>query len=82
MSKPTDSLIRLPDVLEQTGFTKSDLYRKIRENEFPEPIRRGRTSLWSQNEVNEYIERLKKESRGVSVPNVKNRHLLEQENAA
>ena len=82
MSKPTDSLIRLDEVLRQTGGTKSQTYIDIKNGLHPEPIRRGRVSLWSQNEVNDYIDQLKAGARGVGDCNAKNRAMQASTSAA
>ena len=78
MSKPTDSLIRLSEVLQQTGNSKTQCYREMKNGTHPQPIRRGRVCLWSQNEINEYIEQLKAGERGVRDANVKNVHLRDK----
>lgn len=73
MSIATDSLLRLSEVLKQTGISKSQTYLDIKLGLHPEPIRKGRISLWSQNEINAYIEDLKAGQRGVlQETNVKN----------
>jgi len=82
MSIPTDSLIRLDEVLRQTGGTKSQTYIDIKKGVHPPPIKRGKVSLWPQSEINEYIEQLKAGERGVSDANVQNRAQLDRKESA
>jgi len=77
-----DSLIRLNEVLRRTGGTKTQTYKDMNAGTHPLPVRRGRVSLWSQNEINEYIEKLKAGSRGISKAYVKNRAQLDSESEA
>ena len=51
-------LIRLPEVLEQVGFSKRTLHRKVQNKEFPQPIvvardtlGRSTMNLWRLQEV-------------------------------
>jgi prophage regulatory protein len=37
---------RLPDLVEMFGFSKPSIYRWIKDNSFPKPIKVGRLSLW------------------------------------
>ncbi|EAN6616093.1 dipicolinate synthase, partial [Salmonella enterica subsp. enterica serovar Oranienburg] len=39
--KEKNNFIRLPEVLERTGFCKAWIYRLISRNEFPSPIKIG-----------------------------------------
>lgn len=80
--KTADKLIRKSEVKEIIPWSDSQIYAKIREGEFPPPIRQGRISLWSLNEILNYVETLKAGPRGVSEANVKNRALLNKEAAA
>ena len=83
MSIQINSLIRLPEVLAQTGYNKSDWYRVVREGIAPEPIRRGRISLWSQKEISDFIQKeIQEAPRGLrqgAERNVKNRALRDAE---
>ena len=55
----SDKLIRLKAVLEQYQVSKSHWYELIAEGIAPKPIKQGRSSFWSQNEISEFIENLK-----------------------
>ncbi len=56
---PIDVLLQLPEVCRQVGFGKTAIYRMIKEETFPEPIKLGPASRWSQNEVQAWIEKQK-----------------------
>lgn len=50
-----DTLIKLPEVCRQAGFGKSSLYEMIAAGTFPEPIKLGCASRWSQLEIQDWI---------------------------
>lgn len=50
-----DTLIKLPEVCRQAGFGKSAIYEMISAGSFPEPIKLGCASRWSQLEVQNWI---------------------------
>jgi len=60
--QPVDSLIDLPTVRKQIHKGKSWIYKEIALGKFPAAIKLGRSSLWSQNSINEYIENAKANS--------------------
>lgn len=52
----TDRIIRLKTVLDQTGLTRSTLYRKIDEGTFPRQIPiSARGTGWRESEVRRWI---------------------------
>lgn len=54
-----DRIIRLPELLEITGASRSTLYRWIREGCFPPPVRLGPNSTgWPQSQVREWLDSL------------------------
>jgi len=57
--QPIDSLIDLITVQKQIHKGKSWIYKEISGGNFPPPIKLGRSSLWSQNSINAYIEKVK-----------------------
>lgn len=59
IDKAEDSLIRLNEVLKRTGLSKTTLYELIKQGNFPQQVKLGRTSLWSENEVFHFIEEAK-----------------------
>lgn len=54
-----DVLIDLREVLRQTGFAKTHIYRLMKAGAFPGVLKSGRTSRWSQTEVTAWLESLK-----------------------
>ena len=55
-SNQTHTLERLPQVCARTGFSKSELYRRISLGTFPAPVKLGeRASAWSSVEVDAWI---------------------------
>ncbi|MGH8588602.1 MAG: helix-turn-helix transcriptional regulator [Gammaproteobacteria bacterium] len=51
----TARLIRLPEVLDRTGLGKSAIYERIRLREFPSPVKLGRSSVFVEGEIQEWI---------------------------
>lgn len=50
-------LIRLHEVLNKTGVSKTHLYRLMNNNEFPQSVSLGLRSVsWVESEVNQWIE--------------------------
>lgn len=50
------ALLRLPEVERQTGLARATIYRKIKSQEFPAPVRLGaRCSRWSSAAVRDWI---------------------------
>lgn len=50
-------LLRLPDVINKTGFKKSWIYQLISEGKFPKQIKLGdRSVAWLESEVDEWID--------------------------
>ena len=49
-------VLRLHEVLERVGLSKSTLWRYINEGDFPKPIKLGpRASGWIEEEVDDWI---------------------------
>jgi len=45
-------LLRLPEVRQRVGLSRSEIYRRIRRGEFPTPISLGpKTSAWDASEL-------------------------------
>jgi prophage regulatory protein len=50
-------ILRLPQVVEATGETRSTIYKRIAEGEFPKPVRLGAKSVgWVEDEIAAYNE--------------------------
>lgn len=51
-------LVRLPDVKELTGLSRSSVYAKVADGSFPQPIPIGKRAVaWIEGEVQDWIER-------------------------
>ncbi|MET1281186.1 helix-turn-helix transcriptional regulator [Vibrio navarrensis] len=49
--------LRLKDVMEKTGLSKSAIYNKIKEGEFPASVPIGsRTVAWIDSDINDWLE--------------------------
>jgi len=55
--------IKMPDVLERTGMSRSTLYRGVDENTFPQPVKVGRAAFWIEAEVESWLQDRIAESR-------------------
>jgi len=54
-----DRLLRLPSVEAQTGQSKTEIYRRIKNGTFPKPVKLGvRSVAWSENAIQSYIQSL------------------------
>ncbi len=53
----TCRLIRLPEVIEMTGYARSTIYAMMRAGDFPDNRRLGaRAVAWVESEITEWIE--------------------------
>lgn len=49
-------LQRLPKVKARTGLSRSEIYRRVRANVFPAPLKVGpQTSVWDSREIDRWI---------------------------
>ncbi|MYA59612.1 MAG: AlpA family transcriptional regulator [Chloroflexi bacterium] len=55
-------ILRLPEVLELTGLSRSTLYRRVEAGEFPQPVKLGgpnsRAVGWLEEDVSGWLGRL------------------------
>ena len=52
----TDSFLRLPTVLAQTGLSRSTLYEQMQKGVFPRPVQLGPRAVgWLESEVNAWL---------------------------
>lgn len=58
----SDNLLPLPAVLAKVGLQKTKVYALIKEHQFPEPVKLGRLSRWSEAEVAAWIEAQKQKA--------------------
>ena len=64
MKNQATRLIRLPEVLERTGYGKAWIYRLISESRFPAPVKIGvRAVAFVESEVDEWIQSVIETSR-------------------
>lgn len=50
------TILRLPDVIKQTGLSRSSIYLRIANHDFPESISLGGRSVgWLQQAIDEWI---------------------------
>ncbi len=50
-------IIRLPDLMHRTGFSRTSIYRLIKEAGFPQPIALGGQAVgWVEAEIDAWIE--------------------------
>ena len=52
----TDHLLHLREVIALTGFSRSSIYRKMRDGSFPEPLKIGvRAVRWRESEIKAWL---------------------------
>jgi prophage regulatory protein len=65
MSETHLKLLRLPEVKIRSGLSRSTLYNKIKNNEFPAPVNLGgRAVAWVDAEIQSWIEARIQSARG------------------
>lgn len=57
-----DKFLRINDVLIQIPVSRATLYRLSKKIKLLKPIKVGGSSFWSQNNINDYFESLKKDN--------------------
>ena len=58
-------IVRLPEVKVQTGLSRSTIYLRIKNKEFPEPISLGGRAIgWFEADIQDWLEKKRKESIG------------------
>jgi len=64
MNNQATRLIRLPEVLERTGYGKAWIYRLINEGKFPAPVKIGvRAIAFIESEIDDWIQAVIETSR-------------------
>jgi prophage regulatory protein len=52
-------ILRLPDVLHRTGLSRSTIYMRIANGEFPKPVSLGRRAVgWRDSDLEDWLQRL------------------------
>jgi len=54
-----ERLLKLKQVQEYIPFCRSKIYQLLAKKEFPKPIRIGKTTVWKESQIQEYIKKLK-----------------------
>lgn len=63
MSDKQDSFLRLPQVIERTGLSRSVIYALIQKSKFPAQIKLSeRTSVWANSSISLWIEEKKQKA--------------------
>ena len=50
-----ERILRLPDVKERTGLSRTTIYRKMKEGAFPMCVKLGAASGWKETEVESWV---------------------------
>lgn len=62
----THTILRLPAVKARTGLSRSTIYLRITEGDFPTPIRLGGRAVgWVEAEIDEWLNRQIENSRNI-----------------
>jgi len=60
-------ILRLPEVKDRTGLSRSTVYLRISESRFPTPITLGGRAVgWLESEIESWLEQQIQNSRGTS----------------
>ncbi|NLA68016.1 MAG: AlpA family phage regulatory protein [Gammaproteobacteria bacterium] len=51
-----ETLLPMPEVIRRTGYSRSGIYDAIMRGEFPRPLKRGKSSVWVESEVQAVID--------------------------
>ena len=58
VSSKSVRLLRLPAVMEMTGISQTSVYRLVRENKFPQPVRVAvpKMTVWPSDKIEEWVQ--------------------------
>jgi len=62
LSVPPVALIRIPQILKVMPVSKSKFWLMVQKGEFPKPIKIGRSSFWTIEQVHGFIRERSKQS--------------------
>ena len=51
-----DRFLRLSDVLDKTALSRSVVYRLVQQEAFPRQIKIGSTAVWSERDINQWMD--------------------------
>ena len=55
-NNPPQRILRLPDVKTRTGLSRSTIYVRLADGDFPRPVSLGKRAIgWSEAEINAWI---------------------------
>lgn len=61
----TDTMLRQPEVLRRTGLSRTSIWRKVREGDFPAPRQLGANSIgWPESEISEWLDNRPRQTYG------------------
>ncbi|EPW7004599.1 AlpA family transcriptional regulator [Vibrio parahaemolyticus] len=64
----SNKIIRLPEVMKETGLSRSTIYLRMSKSDFPQSISLGDRAVgWLQGEVNQWLEQRISASRNSGV---------------
>jgi len=67
MNTQNTKLMRLPAVIERTGYSRSWIYELINQEQFPKPVKIGtRAIAFIESEIEEFIQKLISKSRSLT----------------
>ncbi|MCW1973548.1 UNVERIFIED_ORG: prophage regulatory protein [Pantoea agglomerans] len=67
MNTQNTKLMRLPAVIERTGYSRSWIYELINQEHFPKPVKIGtRAIAFVESEIEEFIQELISKSRSLT----------------
>ena len=58
--------LRLQDVEARVALKKTEIYRRIKRAEFPQPVKLGRASRWLDADIEAWMQRITQTRTGVS----------------
>jgi prophage regulatory protein len=53
--EPHERLLRISEVADRTGFKSTFIYFKIKQGDFPPPVKVGAASRWRESDVQKWI---------------------------
>ena len=61
-----ERFLRLPEVQDRTGFSRSFIYKGVNDKTFPAPRKvGGRASVWLESEINDWMSHVAREQGAV-----------------
>lgn len=52
----SDQFLRMPAVMKKVGLRRTAIYDKIKDCDFPPPIKLGNVSVWLESELDAWIQ--------------------------